>query len=46
MTAGHIFISHATADDPFVRDPALATDPNLDYDDAVELLLLLEALGS
>jgi len=28
------------------RDPALATDPNLDYDDAAELLLLLEALGS
>ena len=28
------------------RDPALATDPNLDFRDAVELQLLLEALGS
>ena len=28
------------------RDPALATDPNLDFRDAAELLLLLEALGS
>jgi len=28
------------------RDPALATDPNLDYAAAAELLLLLEALGS
>ncbi|MEW6211487.1 MAG: tetratricopeptide repeat protein [Acidobacteriota bacterium] len=28
------------------RDPALADDPNLDYDDAVELQLLLEALQS
>jgi tetratricopeptide (TPR) repeat protein len=28
------------------RDAALADDPNLDYDDAVELQLLLEALGS
>ena len=28
------------------RDPALATDPNLGYGDAAELLLLLEALGS
>ncbi len=46
MTAGHIFISHATADDPFIRDPALATDPNLDCRDTVELQLLLEALGS
>lgn len=27
------------------RDPALAADPALDYDDAAELLLLLEALG-
>lgn len=27
------------------RDPALAEDPNLDYDAAAELLLLLEALG-
>jgi tetratricopeptide (TPR) repeat protein len=27
------------------RDPALATDPELDYDDAAELLLLLEQLG-
>jgi tetratricopeptide (TPR) repeat protein len=27
------------------RDPALADDPALDYDDAVELQLLLEALG-
>ena len=26
------------------RDPALADDPNLDYDDAVELELLLEQL--
>ncbi len=26
------------------RDPALAVDPELDFDDAVELLLLLEAL--
>jgi tetratricopeptide (TPR) repeat protein len=28
------------------RDPALATDPELSYDAAVELLLLLEALGA
>jgi tetratricopeptide (TPR) repeat protein len=28
------------------RDPALADDPNLSYDDAVELLLLLDALNS
>ena len=28
------------------RDPALADDPNLEYDDAVELKLLLEALNS
>ena len=28
------------------RDPALADDPNLEYDDAVELQLLLEALQS
>lgn len=28
------------------RNPALADDPNLDYDDAVELRLLLEALGA
>jgi len=28
------------------RDPDLATDPNLYYRDATELLLLLEALGS
>ncbi|HEX8117727.1 MAG TPA: tetratricopeptide repeat protein [Pyrinomonadaceae bacterium] len=28
------------------RDGALATDPELDYDDAVELQLLLEKLGS
>jgi hypothetical protein len=28
------------------RDSALATDPNLDYDDAVELQLLLEKLGT
>jgi tetratricopeptide (TPR) repeat protein len=28
------------------RDPALAADPALDYDDAAELLLLLEALGA
>jgi len=28
------------------RDPALAADPNLDYDDAAELQLLLEKLGS
>jgi len=28
------------------RDPALAADPALDYDDAVELQLLLEALGA
>ncbi|HUT11910.1 MAG TPA: tetratricopeptide repeat protein, partial [Thermoguttaceae bacterium] len=27
------------------RDPALADDPNLDYDDAAELLLLLERAG-
>jgi tetratricopeptide (TPR) repeat protein len=27
------------------RDPALAADPNLDYDDAAEVLLLLESLG-
>jgi tetratricopeptide (TPR) repeat protein len=27
------------------RDPALAADPSLDYDDAAELLLLLETLG-
>ena len=27
------------------RDPALAADPALDYDDAAELMLLLEALG-
>ena len=27
------------------RDPALAADPALDYDDAAELLLLLESLG-
>jgi hypothetical protein len=27
------------------RDPALAEDPALDYDDAVEVQLLLEALG-
>ena len=27
------------------RDPALADDPSLDYDDAAELLLLLEQLG-
>jgi tetratricopeptide (TPR) repeat protein len=27
------------------RDPALAADPNLDYDDAVELTLLLESLA-
>lgn len=27
------------------RDPALATDPNLDYRNAAELQLLLEALG-
>jgi nitrous oxidase accessory protein NosD len=27
------------------RDPALAADPALDYDDAVELTLLLEQLG-
>ena len=27
------------------RDPALAADPNLDYDDAAELMLLLERLG-
>ena len=26
------------------RDPALARDPRLDYDDAVELTLLLESL--
>jgi len=26
------------------RDPALATDPALDYDDAAELTLLLEML--
>lgn len=28
------------------RDPALASDPALDYDDAVELLLLLETLAA
>jgi hypothetical protein len=28
------------------RNPALADDPNLDYDDAVELQLLLEELSS
>ena len=28
------------------RDPALADDPELDYDDAAELLLLLEALSA
>jgi hypothetical protein len=28
------------------RTPELADDPNLDYDDAVELQLLLEALGA
>jgi tetratricopeptide (TPR) repeat protein len=28
------------------RDPALAADPELDYDDAAELLLLLEALDA
>jgi tetratricopeptide (TPR) repeat protein len=28
------------------RDPALAADPNLDYDDAAELQLLLESLAS
>jgi tetratricopeptide (TPR) repeat protein len=28
------------------RDPALADDPNLDYDDAVELQLLLAQLGA
>jgi tetratricopeptide (TPR) repeat protein len=28
------------------RDPALADDPELDYDDAAELLLLLEALDA
>ncbi|MBI4552391.1 MAG: tetratricopeptide repeat protein, partial [Candidatus Latescibacteria bacterium] len=28
------------------RNPALAADPNLDYDDAAELQLLLETLGS
>jgi len=28
------------------RDPTLATDPALDYGDAVELLLLLETLGA
>jgi tetratricopeptide (TPR) repeat protein len=28
------------------RDPALAADPNLDYDDAAELLLLLESLAA
>ncbi len=28
------------------RDPALATEPNLDFRDAAELQLLLEALGS
>jgi len=28
------------------RNPALADDPNLDFDDAVELQLLLEALGA
>jgi hypothetical protein len=28
------------------RDPALAADPTLDYDDAAELLLLLETLGA
>jgi tetratricopeptide (TPR) repeat protein len=28
------------------RDPAMAADPDLDYDDAVELMLLLEALGT
>jgi tetratricopeptide (TPR) repeat protein len=28
------------------RDPALADDPNLEYDDAVELILLLEALNA
>jgi hypothetical protein len=27
------------------RDPALTTDPALDYRDAAELLLLLETLG-
>lgn len=27
------------------RDPALADDPALDYDDAAELLLLLERLA-
>jgi hypothetical protein len=28
------------------RDPALADDPELDFDDAVELQLLLEALAA
>ena len=28
------------------RDAALAADPDLDYDDAAELLLLLESLGT
>ena len=28
------------------RNPALADDPNLDYDDAVELQLLLENLAA
>ncbi|HEX9439206.1 MAG TPA: hypothetical protein VF909_05975, partial [Roseiflexaceae bacterium] len=28
------------------RDPALAEDPELDYDDAAELLLLLERVGA
>jgi tetratricopeptide (TPR) repeat protein len=28
------------------RDPALVADPNLDYDDAAELLFLLESLAS
>ncbi len=27
------------------RDPAPASDPDLDYDDAAEILLLLEQLG-
>jgi tetratricopeptide (TPR) repeat protein len=38
-------ISHLQSVLDGARDPTLANDPNLSYDDAVELLLLLEAIA-
>ena len=44
--SGKLLIAKLQANLHDSRDAALADDPNLAYDDAVELILLLEALNS